>query len=131
MTQQWSEESMELAAQLFDLARNGDTATLKAYLDQGLKRNLRNGSGDTFLTLAAYYRQTDTVRMLIEAGLDVAAVNDRGQDALGCATFRKDADAVRALLAAGADPDGGSPSAREVARTFGLEEMLALLDGRG
>ena len=61
----------------------------------------------------------------------VAAVNDRGQDALGCATFRKDEDAVRALLAAGADPDGGSPSAREVARTFGLEEMLTLLDGRG
>ena len=130
MTQQLSEESMELAAQLFDVARDGDTATLKAYLDQGLKRNLRNGGGDTFLTLAAYYKHPETVRMLIGAGVDVAAVNDRGQDALGCATFRRDEESMRALLAAGADPDGGSPSAREVARTFGLEDMLAVLDAR-
>lgn len=128
MTQQWSEESIELAGRLFDMARDGDTETLRAYLEQGLKRNLRNGKGDTLLTLAAYYKHADTVAMLIEQGVDVTAVNDRGQDALGCATFRQDTAAMKALLAAGADPDAGSPSAREVARQFGLNEMLAVLD---
>ena len=90
MSEQWSEKDIELANRLFDMARDGDTAQLKAYLDAGVSTRLRNHAGDSFLTLAAYHEHPDTVAMLIEAGAEIEHANDRGQRALTCATFKRD-----------------------------------------
>ena len=118
-----------LAAKVFDLAREGDTEQLTAYLDAGVPANLTNDKGDTLLILAAYRGHADTVVALLERGADHARINDRGQSPLAAAVFKQSADTVRALLAAGADPDAGSPSARATAQFFDLPEMSALLSG--
>jgi ankyrin repeat protein len=118
-----------LAAKVFDLAREGDTEQLTAYLDAGVPANLTNDKGDTLLILAAYRGHVDTVAALLERGADHSRINDRGQSPLAAAVFKQSAGAVRALLAAGADPDAGSPSARATAQFFDLPEMSALLGG--
>ena len=129
MSEQWSEKDIELANRLFDMARDGDTAQLKAYLDAGVSTRLRNHAGDSFLTLAAYHEHPDTVAMLIEAGAEIEHANDRGQRPLTCATFKRDVASMRHLLAAGADPDAGTPSARQTAQMFAGDDLLAVLDG--
>jgi uncharacterized protein len=121
-----SDELAELAQQLFDLARSGDTERLAAYLDAGAPVEMRNENGDTLLILAAYHAHPDTVGMLVDRGADVEAQNDRGQRALTCAVFKKDAASAQLLVAAGADPDAGTPSARATADMFGLGEIAAL-----
>ena len=126
-----SEESIELANRLFDYARENRAEELAAYLDAGAPINMRNASGDTFLTLAAYHEASDAVKLLIARGIDIEAANDRGQRALTCAVFKQDAESTRALLGAGADPDAGQPSARGTAEVFGwpaFNEILASLE---
>jgi ankyrin repeat protein len=122
-----SEEELEFAHRMFDLAREGATEQLVGYLDAGLPVNLTNSSGDTLLMLAAYHVHPDAVDALLARGADHARTNQRGQTALAAAVFRRSEPIVRALLAAGADPDAGSPSAVEAARFFDLPDMAALL----
>lgn len=123
------DDAIDLANFLFDLARDGDGERLDAYLEAGAPVDLRNANGDTFLILAAYHDHGDVVERLLARGADVEAANDRGQRALTCAVFKQDERSVRALVAAGADPDAGQPTARDTARMFGAEDLLALLDG--
>ena len=125
-----SEAAIELANRLFDLARDGSTAELAAYLDAGAPVTMRNAAGDTFLTLAAYHQRPETVRMLLERGAELEAANDRGQRALSCAVFKQDLECTRLLLEAGADPDAGQPTARATAQMFGWNEFAELLDAR-
>lgn len=129
MPQSPSDETVALAQKLFDAARSGDHRLLRAYLEAGAPVAMRNHAGDTLLTLAAYHEHPDTVAMLLELGAEVEAANDRGQRALTCATFKQDTASMRLLLDAGADPDAGTPSARDTARMFGGEHLLAMLDG--
>ncbi|PFG40940.1 hypothetical protein ATJ97_3482 [Georgenia soli] len=122
--------AIDLAHQMFDMAREGRTAELTALLDAGAPVDLTNAKGDTLLILAAYHEQAGTVRALLDRGADVRRLNDRSQNALTCAVFRQDAEIARMLLDSGADPDAGQPSARATAQYFGLPEMTALLDPR-
>lgn len=126
----WTDEDIDLARRIFDTARHGDVATLRALLEQGLTPDLTNERGDTLLILAAYHQHEDCVRALLDHGADHGRVNDQGQTALGCAVFRQAPEIVRILLAAGADPDAGIRSARQVADFFELREMAALLPPR-
>jgi uncharacterized protein len=119
---------IELAGRVFDLARNGHTEELSAYIDAGVPVNLTNDKGDTLLLLAAYYGHAETVAALLARRADPARVNDRGQTALAAAVFKQSAVAVTHLLAAGADPDDGGPSARATAAFFDLPEMSRLLE---
>ncbi|WP_205801708.1 ankyrin repeat domain-containing protein [Micromonospora thermarum] len=115
---------------MFDLAREGATDELAAYVDAGLPVDLTNDKGDTLLILAASHAHPDTVAALLRRGADHSRTNDRGQTALAAAAFRRSEGSVRALLAAGADPGHGSPSAVETAGFFDLPDMLALLTAR-
>lgn len=124
---QMSEELIELANKLFDLARAGETEQLAAYLDAGAPLELRNANGDTFLILAAYHEAAETVAMLISRGADLEVENARGQRALTCAVFKQDVASARLLLEAGADPDAGTPSARDTAKMFGFTQLDELL----
>ncbi|MGZ4470215.1 MAG: ankyrin repeat domain-containing protein [Nocardioidaceae bacterium] len=127
MAEELDSDVLDFAHRMFDLAREGQTAELAAYVDAGLPVNLTNDKGDTLLILAAYHAHADTVRALLDRGADTARVNDRGQTALAAAVFRQSAETVTVMLAAGADPAQGSPSAVETARFFDLPDMLALL----
>jgi ankyrin repeat protein len=123
-------EVLDLASRLFDMARDGDTATLAAYLDAGVPVNLTNTNGDTLVMLAAYYGHEGAVAALIERGADVDRHNNRGQTPLAGAVFKNETTIMELLLRAGADPLAGSPSALETARFFGRVETAGLLEKR-
>lgn len=122
-----SDEELEFAHRMFDLAREGETDQLVAYLDAGLPVNLTNSSGDTLLMLAAYHVRPELVDALLARGADHARTNQRGQTALAAAVFRRSEPIVSALLAAGADAYAGAPSAVEAAQFFDLPDMAELL----
>jgi ankyrin repeat protein len=117
------EDLIELAHQMLDLARSGETERLAAYVDAGVPVDLTDASGNTLLMLAAYHGHATTVTMLAEKGADVNRVNDRGQSPLAGAVFKGEDAVVAALVATGADPDAGTPTARETARMFGRPDF--------
>lgn len=121
------EDFRRIAEAAFDLARQGQTVRLLAFVDAGLPVDLVGASGDSLLMLAAYHGHADTVRALIGRGADVERCNDRGQSPLAGAVFKDFGEVVAVLLGAGADPDAGEPSARQVAAVFGRD--LGVLDG--
>ena len=115
---------IELAHQLFDWARAGETERVEAYVRAGAPANLTDDAGNTLLMLAAYHGHPATVAMLAGRGADVDRLNDRGQSPLAGAVFKDEQEVVRTLLEAGADPDTGSPTARETAAMFGRPELF-------
>ena len=116
----------ELAGRIFDMARNGDAATLAAYLDAGVPIDLTNSAGDTLVMLAAYHGHPATVQVLTTRGADVNRVNDRGQTPLAGAVFKGEDEVVQLLLDAGADPYTGGPNAADTARVFERTEYLEM-----
>jgi ankyrin repeat protein len=118
--------ALDLAAKLFDLARNGTTPTLQSYLSAGVPKNLTNASGDTLLMLAAYHGHAETARMLIESGADANVLNARGQSPIAGAVFKGYDDVVRVLYEGGADVQLGQPNAVDCARMFKRGNCLKL-----
>jgi hypothetical protein len=123
-------EMLQFAAKVFNLARQGDTGTLAAYVDDGVPANLCNDKGDTLVMLAAYHGHPQAVSALLERGADPDRPNDRGQTPLAGAVFKGERAVIDALLDGGADPAAGIPSAAETARMFGLDDLVALFEGR-
>ena len=121
------EETLALAEKLFQGARDGDTAMLRAYLNAGAPASMTNAAGDSLLMLAAYHGHTETVQLILQHGVEADKANDRGQTPLAGAAFKGYTDVARALLEAGADPDAGTPSARAAAQMFARTEILELL----
>ncbi|MEU1052781.1 ankyrin repeat domain-containing protein [Streptomyces sp. NPDC005876] len=119
-------EVVELATKIFDLARQGRTDELVAYVDAGVPVNLTNDRGDSLVMLAAYHGHADAVRALLARGAEADRINDRGQTPLAGAVFKGETDVVKALLEAGADPAAGTPSAVDTARMFARTEVLEL-----
>jgi hypothetical protein len=119
-------EVVELATKIFDLARQGQTEALVAYVDAGVPANLTNDRGDSLVMLAAYHGHAEAVRALLERGAEADRINDRGQTPLAGAVFKGEDAVTRALLDAGADPSAGTPSAVDTARMFGRTELLEL-----
>lgn len=118
------QETVDLAHALFDLARQGSTARLAAYVDAGAPVDLTDPAGNTLLMLAAYHGHADLVRELARRGADVDRLNDRGQSPLAGAVFKGEDEVVAVLLEGGADPDRGTPTARETAAMFGRPQLL-------
>jgi ankyrin repeat protein len=121
------EETLALAHSLFDAARNGETDTLRCYLNAGAPAALTNAAGDSLLMLAAYHGHAETVQLILYHGGDANGANDRGQTPLAGAVFKGYTDVARVLLDAGADPDAGTPSARAAAEMFARKDIQALL----
>ena len=117
-------DPVELANWLFDLAREGDSARLAAYVDAGAPVDLTDADGNTLLMLAAYHDHPETVAALATRGADVDALNHRGQSPLAGAVFKQADAVIAALLAAGADPDAGMPTARATAAMFGRPDLF-------
>ncbi|MBC9727030.1 ankyrin repeat domain-containing protein [Streptomyces sp. TRM68367] len=119
-------EVVELATKIFDLARQGLTESLVAYVDAGVPANLTNDRGDSLVMLAAYHGHADAVRALLARGATADEVNDRGQTPLAGAVFKGETEVIKVLLEGGADPAAGTPSAVDTARMFGRTEQLQL-----
>lgn len=119
MSDEPAEELVELAHRMLDLARDGEAATLLAYVDAGVPADLTDAAGNTLLMLAAYHGHAALVDGLAERGADVDRLNDRGQSPLAGALFKGEDAVVECLLARGADLDVGSPTARATAAMFG------------
>ena len=117
-------EQAALVEALLDLARQGGTERLVAYVEAGAPVDLADGSGNTLLMLAAYHGHAGTVDVLAARGADVDRLNDRGQSPLAGALFKGEDEVVRVLLARGADPDIGTPTGRDTAAMFGRTELL-------
>lgn len=125
-------EALDLAAKLFDFAREGDTASLTQYLSAGIPSNLTNHKGDTLLMLAAYHGHAETVQMLAEKGADVNAINDRGQSPIAGAVFKGYDEVVEVLVKKGhADIRAGQPNAVEAAEMFKRDGCLRILGVQG
>ncbi|GAA2451396.1 ankyrin repeat domain-containing protein [Streptomyces glaucus] len=123
-------EVVELATKIFDLARQGRTEELVAYVDAGVPANLTNDRGDSLVMLAAYHGHADAVRALLARGAEADRVNDRGQTPLAGAVFKGETEVVEALVEGGADPSAGTPSAVDTARMFGRTHLLELFGER-
>jgi ankyrin repeat protein len=119
------ERLVELAHQMFDLARAGDAERLDAYVAAGVPVDLTDASGNTLVMLAAYHGHAESVSVLVRRGADVDRLNDRGQSPLAGAVFKGEREVVGVLVDAGADPDVGSPTARETAQMFGQSDLFA------
>ncbi|KPC72908.1 ankyrin [Streptomyces sp. NRRL WC-3753] len=119
-------EVVELATKIFDLARQGRTEELVAYVDAGVPADLTNDRGDSLVMLAAYHGHAGAVRALLARGADAGRVNDRGQTPLAGAAFKGETEVTKALLEAGADPAAGTPSAVDTARMFARTDLLEL-----
>jgi len=119
-------EVVEFATKIFDLARQGGTEALVAYVDAGVPANLTNDRGDSLVMLAAYHGHAGAVRALLARGAEADRINDRGQTPLAGAVFKGEHEVIEVLLEAGADPAAGTPSAVDTARMFGKAELLEL-----
>ncbi|MGW1005299.1 ankyrin repeat domain-containing protein [Streptomyces sp. NPDC002520] len=119
-------EVVELATKIFDLARQGRTEALVAYVDAGVPANLTNDRGDSLVMLAAYHGHADAVRELLSRGAEANRINDRGQTPLAGAVFKGETEVIKALLEGGADPATGTPSAVDTARMFGKTDLLEM-----
>ena len=123
-------EVLQFAAKVFNLAREGGTDALAAYVDAGVPANLCNDKGDTLVMLAAYHGHRQTVTVLLERGADPDRPNDRGQTPLAGAVFKGEREVIEALRRGGADPTAVTPSAVETARMFGNDDLVALFESR-
>jgi uncharacterized protein len=119
-----SQEAVDLAHALFDLARQGRTERLGAYVDAGAPVDLTDPAGNTLLMLAAYHGHADLVQALARRGADVDRTNDRGQSPLAGAVFKGEEAVVAVLREHGADPDAGQPTARQTAVMFGRTDLV-------
>ena len=128
------DETYRFVREMFQLARTGDAARLKEFLEMGLAPNIRDGKGNSLLMLASYNRNHETTRLLLRHGGDPELANDRGQVPLSGAAFNGDTEITRLLIEHNAevnarDPDG--KTALMFAAMFNRIEIIDLLLAHG
>src|SRR5919107_1663240 len=96
-----------LNEQLYEAARKGDAAEVRALLDKGADVNAKFRYGATALFKAAERGNTEVVKLLIERGADVN-VKDTfyGSTGMGWALQKGHTGVVRAILAKNTDDAG-------------------------
>ncbi len=113
-----TDEMIQVALELFDAVRAGQTARVLAYVDAGVPVDLTDHQGNTLLMLATYHGHAELVDGLAERGARVDTVNDRDQVAIAGALFKGYDDVVATLLRHGASLDVGTPTGRAAAAMF-------------
>ena len=95
------------AAALREAAGRGDTAAVRALLEQGAPVDARDDQGATALVRAAYGNHVDAAALLVQAGADVDLADDTRQSAYLIATSEvgDDPRLLDLTLGAGADID--------------------------
>jgi ankyrin repeat protein len=90
---------------LIDAAKSGDSATLRALLQQKIDVNSAEADGTTALHWASYRDDLESADLLIRAGAHVNAANDLGVTPVYTASLNRSAAMVAKLLKAGANPN--------------------------
>jgi uncharacterized protein len=114
------EETDRVLSLAGDLARRGEVAELRGFLDHGVPVDFQDADGNSLLMLAAYHGHAEVVRMLLDAGADPDLRNARDQVPITGAMFKGERVVVDLLRQAGADLEAGTPTAREAATLFGF-----------
>ncbi|XP_054793945.1 vacuolar protein sorting-associated protein 27 isoform X2 [Prosopis cineraria] len=70
---------------LREAIKNGDVASVKKLLNQGVDSNYRDKQGLSLLHLAAVFNQTDIVFILMDAGASLEYKNAQGETPFDCA----------------------------------------------
>lgn len=113
-----TDEMIQVALELFDAARAGQTERVLAYVDAGVPVDLTDHQGNTLLMLAAYHGHAALVDGLAERGAKVDTANDRDQVAIAGALFKGHDDVIAVLMRRGASLDVGTPTGRDAAAMF-------------
>ncbi|MEF2550670.1 ankyrin repeat domain-containing protein [Aurantimonas sp. A2-1-M11] len=131
---EFDEETLALAAMVFEAARRGDAVAMADFLDKGLPPNLRNDKGDSLLMLASYHGHVELTQLLLTRGADPSLTNDRGQTPLAGAAFKGETGIAQLLLDHGASVDGTGPDGRTplmMAAMFNRTAMVETFLARG
>ncbi len=119
---------------LIEAVKNGDTATVRALLDEGSDVNAPEVDGTTVLHWAVSRDNVDVADLLIRAGANLRVANRYGVAPLSLACLNGSVAMVAKLLQAGADPKstqpGGETALMTAART-GNADVVQLLLARG
>ena len=102
---------------LADAAREGDTATLEALLQQLVDVNAQEPDGSTALHWAAYRGDATAVDLLLGVDAKVTVANRYGVTPLALAAANGSAAVVERLLGAGANPNDATPAGETVVMT--------------
>src|SRR5207249_3676885 len=99
----------DLERRLIDAIKSGNTAAVRAILDQHPNVNRAEADGTTALHHAVHREDVVLVKMLIRAGARVRAANRYGVEPLMLAAEHGNATIIQDLLKAGADVNAALP----------------------
>lgn len=119
----------------FTAAREGDVATIRTFIDRGVKIDARDEHDDTALTWAANNGHQEAVKALIAGGADVNARQGEGATAMILAADKGFGNIVKFLVEAGADVNLKHPDDRlgaiDFAARSGHLDLVHYLEKQG
>ena len=128
----WSSTLVAQSPRLADLAKQQESAAVRAMVAAGGDVNGAQGDGATALHWAAHWDDVDMAGLLLRAGARINAANDFGVTPLLLASANGRPAMIALLLEAGADPNlaaaNGEAPLMAAARTGNVDVVQALLD---
>tara|TARA_B100001971_G_scaffold111191_1_gene102130 strand:- start:73423 stop:74709 length:1287 start_codon:yes stop_codon:yes gene_type:complete len=122
-------KSLKYRAELFTVAKSGDSAKVKELVDLGLNIEITNDDLDTALHTAAANGNINVINTLASMGANMNAQNINGETALHLAAFNNKKAAIGELILNGAstlikDNMGATPVERTMYLAFGTRKAL-------
>ena len=126
-----STNAMANEVDIFTAAREGDSAAIKNYVQQGGDINITNNKSYTSFILAAYHGQSQALETLLHIGADACAVDDKGSNAFMGVAFKGHLHVAKWILE-NTDCDvnhqnHAGQTALMMASLFGREKIIKLL----
>jgi ankyrin repeat protein len=119
---------------LIDAVKQGDAATVRTLIDQGVDVSATEVDGTTALHWAAHLGDATAAALLIDAGVDPKAITRNGATAYALACSKGHPEVIALFLEAGADPNAvitGEPAIMKVARAGNPAAVRVLLAAGG
>jgi ankyrin repeat protein len=128
----WLAGTAQADTRLADAAMNGDSATVRALVSDGVDVNASGTDGTPALHWAVRAGDHETARFLLDSGADPSLPNRYALAPIHVAAEQGDIGMIELLLDAGADPNAadyaGEPVLHTAARGAGRQAVALLLD---